>query len=136
MSSDKIQALNHRTLSARSPEQLRQMQELGSEDRKRDLKLKEKARELESLFLTQLLKVMEGTIPGKGLGGSSNNLASMMFSNVMAENISEQGGMGLSDMLYNSLRDRDADPDLPDAQNDFFMENLNSVYKMILGEDS
>ncbi|MCK5684163.1 hypothetical protein KAJ27_08575 [bacterium] len=124
-------SLNNRT--SLEMQRHEKIQNLKNEDIQRDIQLKEKAQELESLFLTQLLKVMEGTIPGKGLGGSDNNLASMMFSNIMADSISEQGGMGLSDMLYTSLREKDGKIDMPEMDNNMYLDNLNSIYQSILG---
>ncbi|MCK5520782.1 MAG: hypothetical protein KAI81_06695 [Candidatus Marinimicrobia bacterium] len=113
---------------------LAQMQDLSNEDLQRDIQLKDKAKELEALFLTQLLKVMEGTIPGEGLGGSENNLASMMFSSVMADSLADQGGMGLSEMLYTSLREKDAELPLPGNQSDMYLDNLNSIYQSMMSK--
>ncbi len=117
-------------------EKLGKVQDLNNKDIARDIELKKKAKELESLFLTQLLKTMEKTLPADAMGGSENNMASMMFSNVMADSISDQGGMGLSDMLYQSLKEKDAEGvELPGRNDNVFMDNMNAIYRTMLEGD-
>ncbi len=72
-------------------------------DQHRDLQLREKSRDMEAIFISQLFKAMEKTAGGGVLGESKNNLSSMMFSSVMGQAVAEQGGIGLADMIYQSL---------------------------------
>ncbi len=73
----------------------------------RDRTLRDQSRELETVFLTQMIKTMEKTIPGGGITGSGkNSLSGMMFSSVMAQAVSSGGGIGLADMIYQSLADK------------------------------
>jgi len=76
--------------------------------RAQDLRLRAQSRKLEALFITQMFKAMEKTVPESGLTGArKNNLPSMMFSSVMGDAVAEQGGLGLSEVIYNSLREKE-----------------------------
>jgi len=76
-----------------------------SEAEARDKKLRDTARGFESIFISQLMKTMEKTItPGGTSNNSSSNMSGMMFSQVFGEAISKQGGIGLADSIYSSLK--------------------------------
>jgi len=102
----------------------------------RELELHRKAQELESLFITQIFKAMEKTIPGDGLTGSQNSMASMMFSSVMGEAVAKQGGIGLADMIYQSLSSKDEIPQLPEIPAQSYLDHLDTInlLKKIHGE--
>ncbi len=70
---------------------------------KEDAKLRASARQLEGLFLTFVLKAMEKTIPRFDNKEKSNNLASMMFSMVLGEDIANKGGVGLAEFIYRHM---------------------------------
>ncbi len=72
---------------------------------KEDKKLKESAKQLEGLFLTFMLKAMEKTVPKFDDKKNSNNLASMMFSMVLGQDLSEKGGVGLADFIYKNMKE-------------------------------
>ncbi len=72
-------------------------------NKKEDLKLRHSAKQLEGLFLTFVLKAMEKTIPKFDDKASSNNLASMMFSLVLGEDLAEKGGVGLANFIYRNM---------------------------------
>lgn len=74
-------------------------------DQKKDPEMEKTSKELESLFLSMMIKAMEKTIP-KQDGSSSNTLSSMLFSSVMGKEIANKGGLGLADMLYHNLSDK------------------------------
>ena len=76
-------------------------------EQQRDLQLREKSREMEAIFIGQLFKAMEKTVGGGITGDSKNNLSSMMFSSVMGKAVANQGGIGLSEMIYQSLAKND-----------------------------
>mgnify|MGYP006303813723 CR=1 FL=1 len=71
----------------------------------RNIKLREKARDMESIFLSQMIKTMRKTIPDNPWGGSRNDLPSMMFSSVMGKAMAKSGGIGLAKKIFNSLKD-------------------------------
>ena len=75
---------------------------------KEDQRLKDASKKLEGQFLTFMLKAMENTIP-KDQKENSQSLASMMFSSVMGNAISEDGGIGLADFIYKSLKEHGTD---------------------------
>ena len=75
--------------------------------KQRNIKLKEKAREMESIFLSQMIKAMRKTIPENPWSKSKSNLPSMMFSSVMGKAMTKSGGIGLADEIYNSLKNMD-----------------------------
>ena len=106
---------------------------LSDEDIEKDILLKKKSRELEAIFLTQLMKVMERTVPKGESEGSDNSLSSMMFSTVMGDSIAESGGIGLSDMLYQALKDRDgSEAQLPGNAQDLYLDNLSSIFNTMI----
>jgi Rod binding domain-containing protein len=74
---------------------------------KRELQIREKAREMESIFLTQMIKAMRKTIPDNSWSGSKNDLPSMMFSSTMGKALAKSGGIGLSEKIYKSLQKMD-----------------------------
>jgi len=103
-------------------------------DDARDIQLREASRKMEAAFLNYVFKTMEKTIPKTSVsGGSNNNLASMMFSSVMADAVSEQGGMGLGDQLYNSLKEMDEIPDFDKIQMDDISNKFNAMQLMKKG---
>jgi len=67
-----------------------------------EVKLKKSAQDLESLFLTFVLKAMEKTVPKEHEHSAS--LASMMFSNVMGKGMADQGGIGLAKFFFNAMK--------------------------------
>ncbi len=74
----------------------------------KDIKLKEQSKQLEGIFITQIVKSMESTIP-KNEESTSNSLSNMMFSSVMGDAMTKGGGIGLSKIIYNSLKNKDID---------------------------
>jgi Rod binding domain-containing protein len=72
-----------------------------------ELKLREASKKLEGQFLSLLIKSMENTIPKEDKGKQS--MSTMMFSSVMGKQMSENGGIGLADFIYKSLKDQDGD---------------------------
>jgi len=69
---------------------------------KEDLKLREASKKLEGQFLSLLIKSMETTIPKDD--ESKQSLSTMMFSSVMGKEMSQNGGIGLADFIYRSLK--------------------------------
>ena len=63
---------------------------------------------MEAQFLNTLVKAMEKTVPREN---NKQNMVSMMFSGVMSKAMAEQGGIGMADFIYNSLKDKES-PDL------------------------
>ncbi|MCD6204677.1 MAG: hypothetical protein J7L22_03335 [Candidatus Marinimicrobia bacterium] len=94
-----------------------------SESQKRELLLRKKTVEMEGLFITQLFKSMEKTTM-KEIGGS-NNLVSMMFSSVMGQAAAEQGGIGLSDIIYQSLKGKTELPSIDNINTDSLYNSIN-----------
>ncbi len=72
------------------------------ESDKEELKLREASKKLEGQFLSQLIKSMENTIPKDD---KKQSMATMMFSSVMGQQMSENGGIGLADFIYQSLKE-------------------------------
>ncbi|MEA3286027.1 MAG: rod-binding protein [Candidatus Marinimicrobia bacterium] len=90
----------------------------------RDIQLMKKSNELEAVFLTQLIKSMEKTIPD-GLGGGKNSLSTMMFSSVMGDAMTQGGGIGLSKMIFASLRSMDGAPDTQELGGEDYLQTFN-----------
>ena len=72
------------------------------ESDKEELKLREASKKLEGQFLSLLIKSMENTIPKDD---KKQSMATMMFSSVMGQQMSENGGIGLADFIYQSLKE-------------------------------
>lgn len=74
---------------------------------KEELRLREASKKLEGQFLSLLIKSMENTIPKDDK--SKQSLATMMFSTVMGDAMSNNGGIGLADLIYKSLKEQGSD---------------------------
>ena len=75
---------------------------------KEEARLREVSKKMEAQFLNTLVKAMEKTVPREN---NKQNMVSMMFSGVMSKAMAEQGGIGMADFIYNSLKDKE-NPDL------------------------
>jgi len=104
-------------------------------DDQRNAQLREKSKELEAVFITQLIKSMEKTIP-EGMGGGKNSLSTMMFSSVLGDAMAQGGGIGLSKMIYTSLKTMDGSPDLDNLGGDDFLKSMSVLQNISLSEDS
>jgi Rod binding domain-containing protein len=92
------------------------------------------SRDLEGLFLTQLFKALEKTVPKSGLLGSRNSLPSMLYSSVMGKAVAERGGIGLHQVIYRALQAKDDKSELPSVQPDLFLEQIETFKLSIFGE--
>lgn len=110
-------------------------QDIFSKKKMREVKLHQKCKELEAIFLTQLFKAMEKTIPNNSPVGSKNTLASMMFSSVMGDALANHGGIGLADIFYESVKDRDEFPKLDELKANNFIDNIG-VFKLLNGSEN
>ena len=68
-----------------------------------DEKLKKVAKDFESVFIHELLKRMEDTIPDSGMEDQSSKQIKGMYWSYMAEAIADRGGFGLWKNIYNSM---------------------------------
>ena len=74
--------------------------------------LKKACAEMESVFIYHLLKEMRSTIPDSGLtgdNGSMKDIYNHMTDSQLARELSNSGGIGLSDILYRQLNRLTAD---------------------------
>lgn len=88
-------------------------------------KLEYSAKELEGLFLGQVIKAMRSTIPKES--GQSTTMVDMMFSSVMGKCMADQGGIGLAKFFFNALSEKDTEAieRLKNAENKVNSLNLN-----------
>jgi peptidoglycan hydrolase FlgJ len=70
-------------------------------------KLKKTCAEFESIFITYMLKSMSTTMDDNPILGNDNEskIIKAMFNENLAQEISRGGGMGLGNMLFESLKD-------------------------------
>lgn len=70
-----------------------------------DPQLRKACSELESLFITYLLKEMRATIPKSDFlnGGKAEEIYTSMLDSQMARELSAKGGIGLSSVLLDQL---------------------------------
>ena len=73
--------------------------------------LKEACAELESLFISYLLKEMRATIPKTGLisGGRAEEIYTSMLDNQISKEMASQRGIGLSALFLDRLQNRPGD---------------------------
>lgn len=73
--------------------------------------LREAAKQLEASFLTEMLKSagLGKSREGLGGGGTGEEQFSSFLIRAQAEKITEAGGIGLAESLYNSLKDSQND---------------------------
>ncbi len=72
-------------------------------ERVRDAKLRKAAQDFESLFMYKLLKSMRATVPKSNEAGFGMETMRDITDEQMAVHLAQQGGIGLGDMLYESL---------------------------------
>ncbi|MCK4578852.1 MAG: rod-binding protein [Candidatus Marinimicrobia bacterium] len=60
------------------------------------------SQDFESLFMSQLLRAMQKTLPENSL--AKDGMSSYLFDKVMGEALAKNGGMGLADMLYRDMQ--------------------------------
>jgi flagellar protein FlgJ len=70
-----------------------------------DAKLRTACQEMESIFLSHLLKEMRASINRSGFisGGTAEDIFTSMLDSALAKNISARGGIGLSELLLDQL---------------------------------
>ncbi len=85
---------------------------------KNEAELKNTCAELESLFIYQLIKEMRATIPKSGFinGGKAEEIYTSMLDSQMAKQLSLNGGIGLSSILYEQLCSKQEDCEHPDDE--------------------
>ena len=95
-------------------------------------KLNYSAKELEGLFLGQVVKAMRNTIPKES--GQSTTMVDMMFSSVMGKCMADQGGIGLAKFFFSALSENDTEAieRLKNAENKVNSINLNKVVSKVL----
>ncbi|MFA5479418.1 MAG: rod-binding protein [Candidatus Muiribacteriota bacterium] len=81
------------------------LENLTDKNRNQKNKLKETCQEFESIFVNEMMKAMRKTINKTGLvdGGQAENIFQSMLDEEYAREISQNGTLGLSDMLFNQL---------------------------------
>lgn len=84
----------------------------------RDQELKRVSREFESIFISQLLKVMRETIEESGLteGGFGKSIYTELFDQEISQTIARRGALGIADLLYKNLAGKETVTPPPDAQ--------------------
>ena len=71
-------------------------------------RLQKACKELESIFITHMLKSMRATVDEGGLIEDSNasQIIKSMFDENLARGIAQGGGIGLAKILFESLKDQ------------------------------
>jgi flagellar protein FlgJ len=89
-----------------------------SETGQSDSKLQATCREMESLFLTYLLKEMRATVDKSGFisGGKAEEIFTSMLDVELSKRMSDAGGIGLSSLLFRQLGYQSEPKDSPDAE--------------------
>jgi murein DD-endopeptidase MepM/ murein hydrolase activator NlpD len=79
--------------------------------------LKKAAQEFEAMFMSYLLKVMRETIEESGLleGGFGKTIYTEMFDQEWSLSMARQGALGISNMIYKNLSEKEIQKDSKDA---------------------
>ena len=82
---------------------------------KQKYELKKVSQEFEAIFIAQLLKVMRQTIEESGLteGGFGKSIYTELFDQEVSLSIARRGALGISDLLYRSLVEKNLDSTAP-----------------------
>jgi len=96
-----------------------------------DLKLKKASKEFEGLFLSYVIKAMEKTLPKGGIVGDKNNLVSMLFSSMMGKAIAENGGVGLSKVIYRALKKKGEVENMEMIKTESYLDGLDLIRSKI-----
>ena len=89
-----------------------------SETGQSDPKLQAACRDMESLFLTYLLKEMRATINKSGFisGGKAEEIFTSLLDVELSKKMSDAGGIGLSSLLLKQLASQPESEDSPDGK--------------------
>ncbi|MGE4551779.1 MAG: rod-binding protein [Desulfovibrionaceae bacterium] len=69
--------------------------------------LRKACKDFEAVFIGKMWQEMQKTVPKEGyLHGQQEEMYNSMFEQAMSEHLSEAGGIGLADMLYDQLASR------------------------------
>ena len=102
-----------------------------ADDRAEKMKnLKKACADLESVFVSELMKAMRNSVPKGGLfpEAAGSDVYQSIADTQFAEYLSQGSGFGLGEMVYNHMADREDFKDLEEAHPQ--LEGLN--YKMIV----
>ena len=83
-----------------------------------DPELQDACREMESLFLSYLLKEMRATVDKSGFisGGKAEEIFTSMLDVELSKKMSNAGGIGLSSILLRQLANQPGPEDSPNSQ--------------------
>ena len=98
--------LNHSAATDAGPERLRSLPDSGrSEAGEKDPRLETACAELESLFISYLLKEMRATIPKSGFldGGKAEEIYTSMLDAHLAKELALKGGIGLASVISRDM---------------------------------
>jgi len=108
---------------------LRQLKEATSRETV-DENLRKVSKELEAIFIKQLLDTMQQTVPKDGLLGNSPGMDTWrdMFNEKLAQKICQQTPIGLAGMIYKELaKDLDQHREVPPAEADTKPEKMDTA---------
>ncbi|MBN2139441.1 MAG: rod-binding protein [Desulfovibrionaceae bacterium] len=78
-----------------------------AKDPDKEKELRKACQDFEAVFISKLWQEMKSTVPKHGyLHGPQEDMYLSMFDRSFAEKMSQSGGIGLADMLYDNLKDR------------------------------
>jgi flagellar protein FlgJ len=107
---------NQQNRSERIGNALKSAQSLATD--KTDPRLRAACMEMESLFLTHLLKEMRATVDKSGFisGGRGEEIFTSLLDVELSQRMSAAGGIGLSSLLLEQLGGKAVRTDSPDSQ--------------------
>ena len=102
-----VAMLPHLVSSAPAP-QTERMPAIGG-DAEREERLRAAARDLETAFLTEMLRAAGAGRPGEGLGsgGAGEDQFASFLVEAQAEAVMQRGGLGLAETLFQALLQRE-----------------------------
>lgn len=96
----------HSALSAHDLMKHNPVEKLGQQKIKKDQELREVASEFESLFITQMMKVMRESVPDSDLVEKSNGekVFRSMLDQEYSKIAAQSGKFGIGEMIYQQLK--------------------------------
>ena len=83
---------------------------MGAEHKPDNAGLAKRCADFESIFVRYMLKSMRAGMVGEGILGNSNEskIFNSMFDDQLAQNITDNGGLGMGKMLFEHLKDNES----------------------------
>jgi peptidoglycan hydrolase FlgJ len=88
-----------------TPQPMKEAAEATPSKKQEEAKLKDACQQFESLFLSQVLKEMQKSIPKNEGEGKDKEMYQEMMYDEISKSMASSGGVGLANILYQQMKD-------------------------------